>query len=432
MKLLTTQQETYFDTHTTSTREISRLNAELRDWKSRYTQLKIQLKSHTRSPSSSNLSTPTTIISPSSTSRPAQHRPLPTSVDGCIQQTSLTRFQNAIDELLAAARRDDDDNGADALVMDAMTEVVKATRGISDDIRKFGPPGGTDSGEKVKKLTMRLSATANNVITATKNFVGSSGLSPVSLVDAAASHLTSTVVELCKLVKLRPATTTSGTSFRTDEDTLSDRSRLSELATPLASPLTTVSPSGHTKPAALNLGSRSNLVARTSLDHTTATMGGYPRTPESPLGGGGGGGGPFSPSSEAVQEEELRVYLDTQTRNIVESIQSLLTRIRNPKLDSPEDFRAQIDEITGIVEQIVEYTDRQGGKMERFLGGGGAGEGGRLMSVLRSLEDCCGLMRSIVSPASSGASDDGFKKRLARIAFDISKQIKVLFSLFLI
>src|SRR5271170_6280519 len=247
MKLLTTQQETYFDTHTTSTREISRLNSELRDWKSRYSQLKIQLRSH-RSPTSSLASTPTTTNTITSrTTRP----PPPTSDDGCIEQPSLARFQNAIDELLVAARREDGD------VMDTMTEVVKATRGISDDVRRYG--GGEN--ERVKKLSLRLSATANNLITATKNFVGSAGISPVSLVDAAASHLTSTVVELCKLVKLRPGGAGgaggSATSFRTDDDNASDRSRLSELATPLTSPLDTISPP-HPKPAALILGSRSN------------------------------------------------------------------------------------------------------------------------------------------------------------------------------
>jgi len=117
-------------------------------------------------------------------------------------------------------------------------------------------------------------------------------------------------------------------------------------------------------------------------------------------------------------EEELRLYLDTQTQAIVESIQSLLTRIRNPKFDSVEDFRPQIDEITLIVEKIVEYTDRQGSKIDRV-----GGEKNRLMTILRQLEDCCGSMKNLARTPPSG--DDAFKKRLARIAFDISKQIKV-------
>ena len=78
-------------------------------------------------------------------------------------------------------------------------------------------------------------------------------------------------------------------------------------------------------------------------------------------------------------DEELRLYLDTQTQAIVESIQSLLTRIRNPKFDSMEDFRSQVDEITLIVEKIVEYTDRQGPKIDRL-----GVDKSRLMTILRS------------------------------------------------
>jgi hypothetical protein len=42
------------------------------------------------------------------------------------------------------------------------------------------------------------------MITAAKNFVRSNGLSPVSLLDAAASHLSTAVIELVRLVKIRP------------------------------------------------------------------------------------------------------------------------------------------------------------------------------------------------------------------------------------
>ncbi len=41
-----------------------------------------------------------------------------------------------------------------------------------------------------------MSSTANNLITASKNFAASAGISPVSLLDAAASHLVAAVVEL--------------------------------------------------------------------------------------------------------------------------------------------------------------------------------------------------------------------------------------------
>lgn len=389
---MTSQQDSLFDSQTNSTREVTRLQAEVKEWKTRYSQLKIQLRSNSSSiGSASHLNSPIRMD--------AKSRLAPTE-DGVIEDGNISRFQNSIDDLLTAARRDDSE------VLDLMTEVVKATRAITDDLKRYGS-SSIEEDPKVRKLTTRLSATANNLITATKNHVSSQGLSPVSLVDAAASHLTSTVVDLVKVVKLRPG---SGTTFRSDEDAQSDHSRYSE--TPLTSPMASTSPARSTSkssiPVPLSLGSRSNL-ARTALRDEVYV----PRSPESPR---SVDSRRSSSNTYSKEEEELRLYLDTQTQAIVESIQSLLTRIRNPKLDSLEDFRPQIDEIVTIVEKIVQHTERQGGKIGRL------GESDRMMNILHSLEDCCSHMRNI---SNSPNNEDGFKKRLARIAFDISKQIKV-------
>jgi hypothetical protein len=399
MKSLTSQQDSLFDTQTNSTREVSRLQAEIREWKTRYSQLKVQARSNASSMiSSSHLNSP---IRMDLKSR------LVATEDGVIEDGSISRFQNSIDELLAAARRDDGE------VLEIMTEVVKATRAISDDLKRFGNRD-VEEDPKVRKLTTRLSATANNLITATKNHASSQGISPVSLVDAAASHLTSTVVDLVKVVKMRPGSGT--TSFRLDEDAQSDHSRYSEIQTPITSPMGSISPLNNNKalPVPLSLGSRSNLAPRNGMreDAYVALSPDSPRSVDSRRSSRNA-----YPSKD---EEELRLYLDTQTQAIVESIQSLLTRIRNPKLDSLDDFRPQIDEIVTIVEKIVDYSERQGGKIDRL-----GGENGRMMNILHSLEDCCSSMRSISRSTSTANNEDGFKKRLARIAFDISKQIKV-------
>lgn len=398
MRSLTSQQDTFLESHTNSTREVARLQAEIREWKSRYSQLKVQVRSSNPSSigSSSHLNSPIRID--------LKSRLVPTD-DGIIEDSSIIRFQNSIDELLAAARRDDNE------VLEVMTEVVKATRAITDDLKRHGNRVVEDD-PNVRKLTSRLSATANNLITATKNHVSSHGLSPVSLVDAAASHLTSTVVDLVKVVKMRPSSG-AGTSIRTDEDAQSDHSRYSELATPLTSPIGLISsPSSKAVPGALNLGTRSNLATRTTALREEIYS---PRSPESPR---SMDSRRSSTRNIYKDEEELRLYLDTQTQAIIESIQSLLTRIRNPKHDSVEDFRPQIDEITLIVEKIVEYTDRQSSKIDRFKG-----EKNRLMTILRQLEDSYGLMKNVARTPPS--EDNGFKTRLARIAFEISKQIKV-------
>jgi hypothetical protein len=97
-----------------------------------------------------------------------------------------------------------------------MRHVVKCVRAITGDIdstslSQIQSPTSSVSGDifaspekQQAKLKSRVSATANNLITATKNHTSSGGLSPVSLLDAAASHLSTAVVELVKHVKVRP------------------------------------------------------------------------------------------------------------------------------------------------------------------------------------------------------------------------------------
>ncbi|KAG5513653.1 hypothetical protein PMAC_000691 [Pneumocystis sp. 'macacae'] len=58
-------------------------------------------------------------------------------------------------------------------------------------------------GPLISKLKLRMSSTANNLMIASKNHALNKGLSPISLLDAAAFHLTATIIELVKIVKLR-------------------------------------------------------------------------------------------------------------------------------------------------------------------------------------------------------------------------------------
>lgn len=100
--------------------------------------------------------------------------------------------------------------------LESMRNVVKCVRAITGDIdstplSQMQSPTSSVSGDLMAspekqqaKLKSRVSATANNLITATKNHASSNGMSPVSLLDAAASHLSTAVVELVKLVKVRP------------------------------------------------------------------------------------------------------------------------------------------------------------------------------------------------------------------------------------
>ena len=91
-----------------------------------------------------------------------------------------------------------------------MRHLVKAVTSITDDLRSFEQSSTRQRGgleeESVKALRERLDATLSNLTAAVKNHATSHGLSPVSLVDAAASHVSAAVIASVTAVQMRRAT----------------------------------------------------------------------------------------------------------------------------------------------------------------------------------------------------------------------------------
>lgn len=184
--------------------QVSSLEEELKEWKSRYARSKTQLR--TLKASSIGLSG---LASPDMANY--SRDPGFSTPDGLVRDVHVTNFQLSIDELLQKARRVDPE-----ATLESMRNVVKCVRAITGEIdstplSQMQSPTSSVSGDLLSspekqqaKLKSRVSATANNLITAAKNHASSTGLSPVSLLDAAASHLSTAVVELVKLVKVRP------------------------------------------------------------------------------------------------------------------------------------------------------------------------------------------------------------------------------------
>ena len=114
--------------------------------------------------------------------------------DGLVKDVHITKFQISIDELLRVARSDEPSH-----VIEHVKSTVLAVRHIMQDVDVSGTPSPALAKAKGRVLT-----TSNNLITASRNFANSSGLSPVSILDAAASHLSGSVIELARLVKVHP------------------------------------------------------------------------------------------------------------------------------------------------------------------------------------------------------------------------------------
>ena len=171
--------------------QVQQLEEEVKDWKSRYARTKTQLR--TLRTSSMGLAA----MQQPNAGQFAKDGDL-IRQDGLVRDVHVTKFQIAVDEVLRVARMDDTQ-----AIIQSMKSVVMAVRSICQEISDTAFPDD-EIGQQRIKLRANVSTTANNFITASKNFASSNGLSPVSLLDAAASHLAAAVVELIRAVKIRP------------------------------------------------------------------------------------------------------------------------------------------------------------------------------------------------------------------------------------
>lgn len=199
--------------------QISRLEDEVKNWKGRYARAKAQ--SRTLRSSSTGLMTVNGFgaelgeeVLEGDIIRP----------NGIVKDIHFTAFQGSIDDFLRKSREQSvsksNSNGSDigVAILDGMKDVIRCVKEVLRDLDESGDTsarhmanGNTDGQESdlaspQNKLRMGINATANNLITATQNHVSSEGLSPVSLLDAAASHLTTAVIQLVRIVGLRRAT----------------------------------------------------------------------------------------------------------------------------------------------------------------------------------------------------------------------------------
>lgn len=209
MRALSEQSQSNWDREEQLSKDVHRLHREVEQWKSRYAKAKAQLR---------QLRTSSVGI--------ADFRPDAGSVakedeflqqDGMVKDIHVTRFQMSIDDLLRTARSDEP-----SLVMLQVTVAILIVRRILQDVNV--PQDDDSTAAVLAKVRNRVTATANNLITASKNFANSEGISPVSLLDAAASHLCAAVVELVRLVKIRPTP-----ADELDED---DNDGISQLQSP--------------------------------------------------------------------------------------------------------------------------------------------------------------------------------------------------------
>jgi hypothetical protein len=120
------------------------------------------------------------------------------SVDGVIADVYITAFLSGIDDLLNAGR-----SAAPTAVLAPTKTVVNALHAITDDVRTS--TNATAASGDVQAMLARADATIENLVSVAKTHATSAGMSPVSLLDAAASHVSAVITELGKTVLIRRA-----------------------------------------------------------------------------------------------------------------------------------------------------------------------------------------------------------------------------------
>lgn len=387
--------------------QLAALEAELKDWKSRYAVQKTQLR---------NLKASSIGLSSLALSDmiPYTRDPALSSPDGLVKDVHVTKFQLSIDELLQTARRSNSEQ-----TLEHMRNVVKCVRAITGDIdstslSQMQSPNSSISGsipispeKQQAKLKSRVSATANNLITATKNHTSSGGLLPVSLLDAAASHLSTAIVELVKFVKVRPTTSAELEQEEEEED------RPMPLKPSVYNGYRASSPNGNPsggKPAfghQRGRSSRGGSSDTTRYSNYSSPYSGYDRQS---VGMNGVGGQPDSGMLE------FKNYLEDQTALLVQSIQPLVNLIRSNPVSSPSEEQQIYDYIQDI-SQAVEDTGSKTYDAVSLLSNAALKK--HALPVVEILDDC---RQDMLSVDLRG----GGREKIPPLAFKTARALKEL------
>ncbi|KAI1415111.1 hypothetical protein F5Y13DRAFT_12404 [Hypoxylon sp. FL1857] len=352
MKVLSQQHSPSWERQAELEKTVESLEQEVRDWRNRYARTKTQLRNMRASSMGLTIE--------QDAAKYVREKGF-TEENGLVKDVHVTKFQIAIDELLQRARTDDPDK-----VIDSMKAVIVGVRRITKDIEDSQLSDG-ELLQQQQKLKSRVSATANNLITASKNFASGAGISPVSLLDAAASHLVAALVELLRTVKIRA--TPAGELEDDDDGTI----------TPVDSTGFFSNRTTTTQPDAFLKSQESPLVPpppfqglragiRDSTNSSAYSPVSSPRESGERYNGGVNGmtylglnknlSSPNGIGRQDMKNEDLKIYLEDQTEIMVQTIQGLVGYIRG---DAPiQQINEEITSITDVVGKVVAQTEAYG------------------------------------------------------------------------
>ncbi|KZT19829.1 hypothetical protein NEOLEDRAFT_1141535 [Neolentinus lepideus HHB14362 ss-1] len=337
------------------------LDMQVKEYKRKYEQAKTELRSVK---ATSQLFLPT----------PKSDEQLPTSSDGGLLDIHVTAFVTSIDNLLKEGR-----SNAPTRVLMPMKAVVNAVSTIVEDVRMFERRPSQDrmevDAEALKAMRDRAEATLSNLVAVAKSHATSNGMAPVSLLDAAASHVSAVVTEIGKTIYIRKASKvemeqfTLSNSYGSATNGFSptlrsvDEARMHSRAGSSSSSKREYSSPTSGRYLDSATGSRS-MMGRVSVEDrrrppSSSEISGSNTSSPPPIFdqpnsvGTGTAGSDESAAPDGSEDAwaELKPYLEAQTESIVYAIQSVLSGVRSPT-PSPT-LNENLTQIITIVSSIV-------------------------------------------------------------------------------
>ncbi|KAG9311997.1 hypothetical protein JVU11DRAFT_7269 [Chiua virens] len=331
------------------------LDNQLKEYKRKYELAKTELRSVKVT---SQLYTPT----------PKIDDQMPVALDGGLIDVHVTAFVSGIDSLLAAGR-----SSAPTRVLMPMKAIVNSTSAIIEDVRAYElrPMRVNVDIDNLRSLRERLEATLSNLVAATKVHAMSSGLSPVSLLDAAASHVSATVTEISRILCIRKATRAEQEEFSVPQlpsQTPSSSTRSLEELRSVHDRKSSAASSRRGEGDTLASRFMDRRGASSSEPSSSSTNSPPPIFDKSPVPGSGVISDDSAPSEDAWSELKVSLssavdslgetsltlyqpYLEAQTESIVYAIQSVLSGVRTP-IPAPT-LNENLTQIITIVSSIV-------------------------------------------------------------------------------
>lgn len=384
------------------TKEIEALKNEAKEWKARYAKSKAQVRNLRATAYGTN----SAFAQPNIPSIQSEYL----SPHGMINDGSVGKFQSAMDAFLLQSRITPSKG-----MMEQLHGVVVATRVITQDVGSCPVEEMHQLDSNLDQLqgelaqaTSLVSATANHLITTSRNHSTSGGLSPLFLLDAAASDLAAAVIDLVKLAKVRP--TSSG--VHESDSTTNGGKALPVVSTagpnglPLPDTKKNVFIPGHHKQEIQDVSFLIDQELRNSPAVEEQAM--IRELKASKF-------NKDTPGSNTVIA--LQEYLENQTVGVIDGIQELLTGIK-------ENYNYRM-----LHHNIILITDNVQSMLEAISGMMKQTKHRQLKDhavyIVDNLENCCQRMKVLYG--DSEIYDEGlipdkqFKQRLAGISFDMAK-----------